>query len=426
MKRRDFLKTSAITSLLATFPTLLSAQTNYNGKLLVTVYAHGGWDTTSFCDPKINVEGQPIINNWAETLEVQTAGNIKYAPFADNAAFFSKHYKKMLVINGIDGKTNSHERGEIYSLTGTMNDGYPSLAALLAYTNKTNELMPWVHNGFRPRSGQLLAPSLITNSNELGKLKTLANTNLYRTDRTETYLPEEDLNLMRFFRERLARARANDNKQMPKQKQQYEKYMDATLSDSTFSDFISYVEAADTKDLDKNDGTYAQAVAAMASFKAGISLSAELRVSNFDTHSNHDENHAKKLTQLTNQVDLLWELAEQFNLQDRLVVQIVSDISRTPHYNAKGGKDHWVTNSTMIMANNPSWGNRVVGASTEGHRPLAINFDTFEVDENGTKIEPKHIMAAMRKYFLVNTSMFDLDTTQSLDIFNASKSTVQS
>ena len=181
MKRREFLKTSAVASLLAACPTFLSAATNYTGKLLVTVYAHGGWDPTSFCDPKVNVDGEPIINNWAKTQGVQTAGNIKYAPFADNKNFFSKHYRKMLVVNGIDGKTNSHERGELYSLTGTMNDGHPSLAALLASTYKTEELMPWVHNGFRPYSGQLLAPSFITNRNELGKLKLLAQPNKYRS-----------------------------------------------------------------------------------------------------------------------------------------------------------------------------------------------------------------------------------------------------
>ena len=423
MKRREFLKTSAAASLLAAMPTFLSAGTNYNGKLLVTVYAHGGWDPTSFCDPKVNVEGQPVINNWAKTQGVQQAGNIKYAPFGDNKNFFSKHYKKMLVVNGIDGKTNSHERGELYSLTGTMNDGYPSLAALLAHSYKTEELMPWVHNGFRPYSGQLLAPSLITNRNELNRLKVLAKPNLYKTDQSSTYLPEEDVSLMRSFRDRLAKARANDMQEMPKQRQQYKKYLDATYADDTFSSFITNVEAADTKGLDKNNGTYAQAVAAMSAFKSGISLSAELRVSNFDTHSNHDVNHAAKLTTLTNTVDLLWTLAEQFNLQDRLVVQIASDISRTNKYNSKGGKDHWTINSTVIMANNPSWGNRVVGASTDRHYAEKINFDTFKVDEEGTKIEPKHIMAAMRKYFLINTNKFDLDINETLDIFNQSKQT---
>jgi len=424
MKRRDFLKTSAVASLLAACPTFLNAASNYKGKLLVTVYAHGGWDPTSFCDPKVNVDGQPVINNWAKTQGVQQAGNIKYAPFADNKNFFSKHYRKMLVVNGIDGKTNSHGRGELYTLTGTMNDGYPNLAALLAKTYKTEELMPWVHNGFRPNSGHLLAPSFITNRNEVNKLKTLAKPNLYRSGQSSTYLPEEDVGLMRSFRERLAKARANDTQEMPKQRQQYAKYLDAIHSDSTFSSFIENVEAADTKGLDPNNGHYAQAVATMAAFKAGISLSSDIRVSNFDTHSDHDNRHASKLTQLTNTVDLLWTLAEQFNIQDRLVVQIASDISRTNKYNSKGGKDHWTINSTVIMANNPSWGNRVVGASTQRHYAQKINFDTFKVDdENGVKIEPKHIMAAMRKYFLINTNRFDLGANETLDIFNPSKRT---
>ena len=423
MKRRNFLKTSAALSLLACCPTFLSGATNYNGKLLLTVYANGGWDPTSFCDPKTNVAGEPIINNWAKTQGIQKAGNISYAPFADNKNFFTKHYKKMLVINGIDQKTNSHERGELYSTTGTMNDGFPSLSAHLANTYKTNELMPWVHNGFRPQNGGLLAPALVTDRNAIRKLKLLAEPNIHRDGSTDTNLPQEDVDLLRSFRARFAMARANDTREMPKQREQYTRFLDSTFADTKFQDFIDNMEKADTKGLDANGRWYGPAIAALSAFSAGVSLSAEVRVSNFDTHNNHDVAQAERLTELTNTLDLVWNLAEQFNLKDRLVVLVVSDIGRTNKYNSKGGKDHWSTNSSMIMANNPSWGNRVVGASTNKHYSEKINFNTFKVDPNGTKIEPKHVIASLRQYFGVSKDKFDLDISDSIDLFDANKST---
>ncbi len=60
------------------------------------------------------------------------AGNIPYAPFADNEAFFEKHHDKMPVINGVDFQTNSHTTGIVHGWSGRTGRGYPSLTALLA------------------------------------------------------------------------------------------------------------------------------------------------------------------------------------------------------------------------------------------------------------------------------------------------------
>ena len=73
---------------------------DYRGKFFVFVQADGGWDPTSFCDPKTNTPGEPVINHWAERDEVRQAGNIAYAPFARNRTFFEKYHRRMLVING--------------------------------------------------------------------------------------------------------------------------------------------------------------------------------------------------------------------------------------------------------------------------------------------------------------------------------------
>ena len=78
MKRRTFIKgllapaVGAVTG----FHLPLANAAGYHGKLFVFVQADGGWDPTSFCDPKANTPGEKVINHWFETGEIGQAGNL--------------------------------------------------------------------------------------------------------------------------------------------------------------------------------------------------------------------------------------------------------------------------------------------------------------------------------------------------------------
>ena len=124
MRRRSFIKGTLGTAGVAAagFRLPLVHAADYRGMFFVFVQADGGWDPTSFCDPKVNQKGEEIINHWAEALDeddVPQAGNIRYAPFANNKAFFENHYDKMLVINGVDAQTNAHSAGIVHNWSGT-------------------------------------------------------------------------------------------------------------------------------------------------------------------------------------------------------------------------------------------------------------------------------------------------------------------
>ena len=127
---------------------------DYRGKLFVFVQADGGWDPTSFCDPKANTPGEPVINHWAERDEVRRAGKIAYAPFARNAAFFEKYHRRMLVINGVDAQTNSHTVGIVHNWSGRNSEGYPATTALLAAHYAPDLPVPYLSfGGFSATSG---------------------------------------------------------------------------------------------------------------------------------------------------------------------------------------------------------------------------------------------------------------------------------
>ena len=61
---------------------------------------------------------------------MREAGNIRYAPFARNEAFFEKYYERILVINGVDAQTNSHTVGVVHNWSGRTSEGYPTATAL--------------------------------------------------------------------------------------------------------------------------------------------------------------------------------------------------------------------------------------------------------------------------------------------------------
>ena len=109
MNRRSLLKgLLAVATAAPGFRLPLVHAEDREGKLFVFVQADGGWDPTRFCDPKANTLGEPVINHWAESDEVRQAGNLTYAPFANNQTFVEKYHRMMLVIDGVDAQTNAH------------------------------------------------------------------------------------------------------------------------------------------------------------------------------------------------------------------------------------------------------------------------------------------------------------------------------
>ena len=161
MKRRDFLRLAATSSgmLMCGGVRLAQAQQAYNGPFWLLVEADGGWDPTSFCDPKGSGLGpNGDINNYDQN-DIRQIGNIRYAPppdmFANNTSmfsnqdFFDAHYQNLVVINGIDQGTNSHAVGATAIWTGSRVLDYPSIAALIAAENASELALPFVVNARR-------------------------------------------------------------------------------------------------------------------------------------------------------------------------------------------------------------------------------------------------------------------------------------
>ncbi|MEY4588144.1 MAG: hypothetical protein RL497_220 [Pseudomonadota bacterium] len=427
MNRRSLLRYLGLTGLsmalpLAPYRGLANDSVNNKGFFYINLLAGGGWDVTSFCDPKINQPNEKIINNWALDTEVQKAGNISFAPIGNNARFFKQHFDKMLVINGINSRTNAHMAGRLYNNTGSQKNGSPHLSALHAHTQNQGLAMPLMVYG------EVLTASLIAPTKLSRDTFQIIDPNIRYPGQSALCLPNDDLATIKALQAERAQNLKGGQKQLAKQQQQINEYYDAVFANTDgFKNYSALYSGLNEGEFVKDNYTDALKFA-LTAFTSGLGTTADITISGFDTHDNHDTRGLKALDELTNAAGVLWHFAEQLGISERLVVSITSDFARTPFYNDGKGKDHWSYGSMILMQKNAPWANRVVGKTTELHKALKINPQTLQVDANGVELEPSHIHQNLRTClgvanYAVN-QQFKLETTTPVDFLNSTAQTL--
>ena len=419
MRRRTLLKGLLAAAMGAPgFRLPLVNAAGHSGKFFVFVQADGGWDPTSFCDPKANAPGEPVINHWAQHAEVRQVGNVFYAPFANNVHFFEKYYQRMLVINGVDAQTNSHTVGIVHNWSGRNSEGYPTLSALLAAYYAPALPIPYLSfGGFSVTSG-ITRFTRIDNANLLRDIAYPA-TNMFS---------DGDWAALEAYRAETAERLAATPNLLSGEEHHLDFYRSAFATEGlkAYADAIPPEDELEEEELGPNnfDSTLRrQAQLTVLAFKTHVAVSADLYLGGFDTHANHDPDHEWLLGNLTNGVDYLWEYAEIHGVADRLVVVMGSDFGRTNFYNSQSGKDHWPIGSYIIMEKNRTWTNRVVGETDELH--FAYTIDSHNLrrnDQGGTIIYPKHVHKALRRYLGIEHSAgslrFPFNNTEDFTFFN--------
>jgi len=402
MDRRDFMKLAGAAGLAVAAPlNPARAQSSvlYDGTFFVLVNAGGGWDPTSLCDPKgrINDAEQDPMNESYRAADIAEAGNIRYAPVGFNPVFFEKYYQQLLILNGVDTQTNAHGTGSRNVWSGKLADGAPSFGALVAAVKARAAPMAYLSNGGYDVTGGHVAPTRSGNTSALARLAypnrtdaTSAESTLYHTDETALRIAERS-------QERIA---ALEQKQrLPRMKRAMNTLFTARSGESEIRRLTDFLPT--TLDTSGNP-LVRQAQIALASYRAGLSVSVNLSTGGFDTHGNHDVNHIPRLQTLLEGVDFVMEEAQRQGIADKVVVMVGSDFGRTPGYNDGAGKDHWPITSIMLMGQGIT-GNRVVGATDERHNPLKIDAATLQPSESGLSLRPEHLHRELRRLAGIDT-----------------------
>lgn len=423
MDRRDFIKLAGAAGLVLASPlptreAVAQELEPYTGPLYIFVGGSGGWDPTSFCDPKgflTENEENPMNRGYA-AADIANAGNIPYAPFTGAGSsygrFVEKHYQRMLVINGIDTQTNGHDSGRRHSASGKLSEGFPAFGALVAAQYGRGLPMGFITNGFYDDTAGTTPRTRVDNINAFQRI---ARPNaISANDPERGYHTEETF--QRILDAQQSRALAmKEQTKLPKAQRSLGTLHMARGSDNVLGRLLEELPTQ------RGNGMAGQAQLAIAAYKAGASVAATLSTGGFDTHGNHDQGHLPSLDRLWDGVEAIWEEAERQDIADRVVVVVGSDFGRTPGYNGNNGKDHWSVTSMILMGPGIQ-GNRVIGATTQRHNLMGINPATLAVDETSNlRIRPGHVHWALRKLSGLDKTRFHndfpLDVEEFLPLF---------
>ncbi|MFT5499533.1 MAG: hypothetical protein ACI9TH_004949 [Kiritimatiellia bacterium] len=398
--RRDFIKTCSLAGLGLAVPVGRSVYAApqaepdpYEGPYYVVFNASGGWDTTYLMDPK----GVGEINRLYKEGDILTQGPHQFAPTAahietgmSNEDFFKIYGDELLTFNGLDYSVNNHSPCSRYMATGKLDSlAFPTFAALVAACKGPSCPLAFLTFGNYSNTGNLVPMSRVPYPQSL---KLLANADGVHGNPKSPYHDDFvderiDQALQAQMEVRLSKTR------LPRVERAQSMLYAAQVNSKALRRVAPYI----AKNIPK-PRLASQVEISLASFKAGVAVSANLSIGQFDSHANNDRDQMKLIPEFLAGIDYLMKRAEDLGIREKLVVVIQSEMGRTPTYNKGEGKDHWSIGSIMFMGHGIQ-GKRVLGATDEKQFLVPINPQTLANDsEKGIRVRPEHIHAALREH----------------------------
>ena len=403
--RRDFLKLCGLAGLGVASPVGLPGLARaaskepepYEGPYYAVFNASGGWDTTYLMDPK----GVNETNRLYKQGDILTEGKINFAPNAahldgakggmSNEDFFKKYASELLVFNGLDYSVNNHSPCSRYMATGKLDSlAYPTFAALVAACRGRECPLAFLTFGNYSSTGNLVPMSRVPYLPTLGQI---ANADCVEGNPRSPY--HED-----FVNDRIEAALKDQidarvgAARLPRVERAQSMLYAAQLNAKALQRVTPFIPKESPKAR-----LAQQAEIALAGFRAGVCVSANLSIGQFDSHANNDRDQMALIPELLAGVDHTLRRAEELGIRDRLVIVMQSEMGRTPNYNNGDGKDHWSIGSIMFLGPGVS-GNRVIGKTDDGQFLVPVNPKTLALEEDekkGVRVRPEHLHLALRE-----------------------------
>jgi uncharacterized protein (DUF1501 family) len=397
--RRDFLKACAAAGLGLAVPFRPAEARErpkdepYAGPYYVVFNASGGWDTTYLMDPK----GVGGINRLFMEGDILTKGAHNYAPIKKHAKggmpnedFYAEFGDELLTFNGLDYSVNNHSPGARYMATGKLDSlAYPTFAALVAACRGPDCPLAFLTFGNYSNTGNLVAMSRVP---YLPSLQRIANADAIDGNERSPYHDKFALNrIEEALREE--KAIRGVEPQLPRAERAENMLYAAQINSKALARVTQYIP----KNVPK-ERLGQQAEIALASFKAGVCVSANLTIGQFDSHANNDADQMKLIPEFLAGIAYTIRRAGELKIREQLVVIVQSEMGRTPTYNQGNGKDHWSIGSALFLGPKIR-GNRVVGATDEKQFTVPVDPKTLKLDkEKGIRVRPEHVHQALREY----------------------------
>ncbi len=393
---------------------------DYQGPFWIFVHASGGFDPQFLFNPT----DRPLHNRLY--TEIGKVGNIPYAGWSvapgtmglgadfdptgivySPRTFLERYGSRLTVLNGIDTTTNNHDSGTRVMASGKLTEGYPALGAMVAKAGGSQMPLAFLAGGGYDATLGLVPAVRLSN---VGTIERIAEPNVMRAGDEAGYHSGPTWDRIRKLQEaRLARL--SEAQGLPTLRRAMLGLSSVRAGGSALSRLALPEPVNFGGGLGALSGAARQAQLAVAAFKAGLAISAGLRVGGFDTHGNHDQNQPRQLMQLLGAVGFALDEAERAGLRDRTYVLVTSDFGRGPYYNGEGngsGKDHWPITSMLAFGPKIA-GNRVIGDTDDDQRALAVDPDSLALNPDGVVLSPEHVHRALRKLAGIDGGELDRD-----------------
>ncbi len=433
MKRRAFLdlgvKSAASLALFGGLKPRSAFAQAESPHLFIMFDARGAWDTSILMDP---YGGEPYSSHYDEEHILTVAGtDHRYAPKSVNAGtpvpymvgaqgdkedFFQRYGDQLLVMNGVDTQTNSHDVGPRHVWSGNIRSGTPAFSALYAaiWEETIGATLPMAllsTGGYDDAAG-LLPPSRVGQVSALLDISQPYRIAASSTTNLNRYLPPEveaQINAKQAERH----ARLSGQATLPHHQAMYEALERARSAEPAFEPLHAEFLALPALDAEEaQNPLIPKAQVALAAMRAGVCVSAMVSLGSFDTHGDHDTDHPVKMQQLLDAIDYTARTLQTLGLADRATLVMGADFARTIYNdtpaNSARGKDHWPITSLMAMGAGVS-GGRVIGQTARhvGDKKGPSAFPVKEVsgelvvttadDPAGFTLRPPHLHDALRQ-----------------------------
>jgi Protein of unknown function (DUF1501) len=366
-------------------PLPAKGQTQMASKILCYVHFDGGPVSDYFGDPS----AEPRYNLYTQQgLAIPGSGNLRWAPIGNNTVFFNRFRDQILMVNGINTLSNSHNDGARCMATGKLEMGFPALGELHAAAHAPGFAAGWMLRDNDTTTTGVYPATAIPDQNQLrAMIDPLAQNG------TTDYVNRAHFNKTVAARTARIEALRANGAMLPKE---------SAIS----AQVLAGAEArqrllAVAANIPTVFGPFPDIEVPLIAAQSGITAAIQIQTGGFDTHGNVADNDGANgsFARATNRLTYLWEEAGRRGIADRLFVVAGGEFSRT-ELNGSNGDDHDNVGAFSMIMGPVGWGmgNRVVGCTGPMHSAVAINPKTGAVDPNGVMLTPAHVHQQLQEY----------------------------
>lgn len=379
LNRRQFIQSCASVGALLGLPTPSQAS-SLSGRKFLFVILEGGWDPLCAFAPMFNATGVDMEAG-AMPMSIGDFDLVDHAERPAVRSFFENWGASTLVVNGISTRSVSHEVCAEIALTGSSSGSASDWPTLIALAEQNKYPMPSLVFSGVDRAFAPTYPGdhevVVVRTGESGQLQAMLEG--YYLEDTHHYFdpfPQGANSILDDF--------------VRKKSQTIKPHFTQRGSESLLSDFNQSLKQIDqlralgeSVDLAHTEQGGLNFNAALSALSMGLSRCVTLADGrDWDTHEDNSLQNPQfqelfgELDSLLTQM-MLTPGTEGGSLLDETVVVVLSEMGRTPQYNATGGRDHWPYTSAMLIGNGIV-GGRSVGAYNQNF--AGVGFDPVTGD----------------------------------------------